>query len=121
MRSLKRAVAITLSAAILTTAVAAPAAWAGDRYHYRSAHRSHDNTGALIGLGILGLATAAIIANANHADAAPAYYPPPTTYYPPQASYYQPQPVYANPCTSYSTVNGSPVCILPDGTWQYVR
>jgi len=130
MRSLKRAVAITLSAAMLTTAVAAPAAWAGDRHHsgsqggWQQPRRSHDNTGALIGLGILGLATAAIVANASHAEPAPVYYAPPQpAYYPPQQTYYapQPQPVYAQPCANYTTVNGAPACIYADGTWQYVR
>ena len=126
MITASRGVAILVSTALLASTAIAPMAEARDRHQPQHAQRSHghDNTGALIGLGIFALAGAALIASASQ-PAEPVYAPAPV--YPPQPTYlpqpsYQPiyaQPGYAQPnCT---TINGYAACQAPDGTWQYVR
>ena len=62
------------------------------------------NTGAAIGLGILGgvIAGAAIAA----ATTPPAYAAPPTYYYPPQGYYYNPSASYYYPPQPYYSYSG---------------
>jgi len=132
MTTVSRGIAVALSTVLLATTAIAPMASARDRHghpqrHAHSQHRGGDNTGALIGLGIVALAGAAIIASAAQPPQ-PVYAPPPA--YPPQPSYWPRtsyvQPIYdpqafgqsAPTCT---TINGYAACLGPDGTWHYVR
>ena len=126
MTTASRGIAILVSTALLATTAMVPMASARDRngppHQQRHAtHRGHDNSAALIGLGIFALAGAAIIAGASQ-PAQPVYAPQP--YYPPQPAYAQPvygQQVYGQASPTCTTINGYAACLAADGTWQYVR
>jgi hypothetical protein len=114
MKTAARTIAVALVAAVAATAAIAPAASAREwqdqhRTWHQEPARGHDDTAALIGLGIAAFAGAALIASATQQ---PAYAPPP--------AYYR-QPAYAAPSPTCTTINGYAACIGPDGTWQYVR
>jgi hypothetical protein len=121
-----RAIAIALSALMATTAVAPMASaheWQGRTRYVRPVERHHDNTAAILGLGLAAVAGFALLANS--AQAQPVYAAPAPAYVP-EAVYapqpvYAPQAAYAQPAPTCTTINGAAACIGPDGNWQYVR
>ena len=120
MTTVSRGIAVALSTVLLATTAIAPMASARDRHghpqrHAHSQHRGGDNTGALIGLGIVALAGAAIIASAAQ---------PPQPSYWPRTSYVQPiydPQAFGQSAPTCTTINGYAACLGPDGTWHYVR
>jgi hypothetical protein len=112
MKTAIRRIAVALSAALIATTALTPLASAQEwhaqqhRQWQGEQRQGHDDSAALIGLGLFALVGAAIIANAAQAPAEPAY---------------APQPAYAPPAPICTTINGYAACIGPDGTWQYVR
>ena len=119
-----RAIAIALSALTATTAVAPMASahdWHGRTQYVRPVERHHDNTAAVVGLGLAAIAGIALLANS--AQAQPVYAAP-APVYAPQPVYAQPayaEPAYGQPGPTCTTINGAAACIGPDGNWQYVR
>ena len=63
---LYKSIAVSMAAAMLTvTTIPVSSADAGNRKHHRKHYRKHDNTGDIIGAGIIGLALGAIIIGAS--------------------------------------------------------
>ena len=100
MKKLARAFVLSV-AALSTVFVAVPAANAG---HRGWRHHHHDN-GDAIALGVLGLATGAIIggalADSNNNYNRRVYVDPPYDYYQPRPTYYPPAPTYVAPPRQY--------------------
>jgi hypothetical protein len=84
-----------IAAAMVTALAVAPVAQARDwhdhgRGGYRGDYRHHNNAGAAIIGGLIGLGVGAAIASGGYAAPPPAYYAPAPGYYapPPPAVYY---------------------------------